>query len=80
VKVAGVFSTEQARIAVVYIISDEEYDEEAVVRMFESIRPARGDSIPKADDSESPAHEEASSNSANEPARAEGADDDKPDS
>jgi hypothetical protein len=79
-KVAGVFSTEQARIAVVFIIPEEEYDEEAVVRMFESIRPLPGDSVPKADVSESSVHEEASSGSANEPARAEAADDDKPDS
>lgn len=38
-KVSGVFKTARGRVALVYTIPAAEYDEEAVVRMIESIRP-----------------------------------------
>jgi hypothetical protein len=76
-KVAGCFSTEKARFAVLYIIPLDEYDEDAILRMFESIQPPSGDSTPEASDSEGHSSADASGGSADEPARAEPADDDK---
>src|SRR5262245_50112149 len=49
-RVVGCFTTQKSHIAVVYTIPEDEYDEESVVRMFESIRPAPGDSLPEAGD------------------------------
>lgn len=47
-KASGLFRTRMARIAVVYIIPEDEFDEESVVQMFKSIKPAIGDSFPAA--------------------------------
>lgn len=38
-KVSGVFKMGRGRVALVYTIPEAEYDEEAIVRMIESIRP-----------------------------------------
>ncbi|MGE5194357.1 MAG: hypothetical protein ACM3U2_17860 [Deltaproteobacteria bacterium] len=77
-KVAGCFSAPKARFGVVYIIPEDEYDEEAVVRMFESIQLPSGDSIPEASVSESPSRADTSGGRADKPARAEPADDNEP--
>jgi hypothetical protein len=42
VKVAGLFSRQKAGIAIVYIIPRDEYEEQAIVKMFESIQLASG--------------------------------------
>jgi hypothetical protein len=76
-RVVGCFSTQKARIAVIYTIPEDEYDEEGVVRMFESIQPAAGDSVPEA---ASPPPDDTSGDSADKPAGADPADDDQPES
>ena len=54
-KVTGWFSTQQAHIGVIFMIPRDEYDEEAVVKMLESIQPRAGDSIPEANGAARPA-------------------------
>src|SRR5438445_1711693 len=38
-KVLGTFNTSRGPVALIYTIPEDEYDEESVVRMIESIRP-----------------------------------------
>ena len=45
-KVMGIFRTQKALVGLVLTIPEDEYDEDAVVKMIESIRPAPGDSAP----------------------------------
>jgi hypothetical protein len=44
-KVGGAFTLGSSRIALIYTIPEEEYDEEAVVRMIESIQAPEGDAV-----------------------------------
>jgi hypothetical protein len=74
-KVIGSFRTKAARIVLSYTIPEEEYDEDAVVRMIESIRPPAGDSAPTADISESSSPEETSGDPVDESGKNQPADD-----
>ncbi len=79
VKVSGWFSSKTARMALIYAISEEEYDEEAVARMIASIRIPEGDSAPPANVSKEASPADASGDSRNEPAQPMPADDDRRD-
>jgi hypothetical protein len=48
-KVQGAFLTKKSMVGLIFTIPETEYDEEAVVKMIESIRPAAGDSAPDDD-------------------------------
>jgi hypothetical protein len=42
-KVSGTFTTETGLVALLYIVPEDDYDEEAVIRMIESIGPTEDD-------------------------------------
>jgi hypothetical protein len=42
-KVSGTFPTETGLVALIYVAPENEYDEQAVIRMIESIGPAEDD-------------------------------------
>ncbi|MGE5195074.1 MAG: hypothetical protein ACM3U2_21480 [Deltaproteobacteria bacterium] len=46
-KVSGAFRTRNAHIALIYMIPKAEYDDDAFLKMIESIRPPSGDSAPE---------------------------------
>jgi hypothetical protein len=79
-KVSGLFRTKLARIGVVYIIPEDEFDEESVVQMFKSIKPAAGDSFPAAGVTEIHSPADSSDGPGAQPSKTKPEDEAKPES
>jgi hypothetical protein len=78
-KVQGAFLTKKGVIGVIFTIPETEYDEEAVVKMIESIRPAAGDAAPDDDTADDSATGAAPRQSGVEPGQSKPAKDAAPD-
>jgi hypothetical protein len=76
-KVVGAFTAGKSLVALIYTIPEEEYNEDAVVRLIASIRPPDGEGAAETDDATRPSSKDTSETNS-DPTEKTGPEDDAP--